>query len=43
MIDMDFMNLNQSAHGGREYGLMKVMVHNKNIGFMEDYTYELSG
>ncbi|MGC9345100.1 MAG: L-arabinose isomerase, partial [Bacteroidales bacterium] len=21
-IDMDFMNLNQSAHGGREYGFM---------------------
>ena len=21
-IDMDFMNLNQSAHGGREFGFM---------------------
>jgi L-arabinose isomerase len=38
-IDMDFMNLNQSAHGGREYGFMvsRLGINRKVIvGFWQD-------
>ena len=38
-IDMDFMNLNQSAHGGREYGfIMSRMRRNRKVivGFWQD-------
>ncbi len=38
-IDMDFMNLNQSAHGGREYGFMlsRMRINRKVIvGFWQD-------
>ncbi len=38
-IDMDFMNLNQSAHGGREYGFMvsRLRMNRKVIvGFWQD-------
>ena len=40
-IDMDFMNLNQSAHGGREYGfiLSRMGVNRKVIvGYWQDET-----
>lgn len=38
-IDMDFMNLNQSAHGGREYGFMvsRMRINRKVIvGYWQD-------
>jgi len=38
-IDMDFMNLNQSAHGGREYGFMlsRMRINRKVVvGFWQD-------
>lgn len=38
-IDMDFMNLNQSAHGDREYGFINARLKKKNkivVGHYED-------
>ena len=38
-IDMDFMNLNQSAHGGREYGFMVSRLRKNRkviVGFWQD-------
>lgn len=38
-IDMDFMNLNQSAHGDREYGFINARLNKKNkivIGHYQD-------
>jgi len=38
-IDMDFMNLNQSAHGGREFGFIGTRMHlNRKVivGFWKD-------
>ena len=32
-IDMDFMNLNQSAHGDREYGFINARLQKKNENF----------
>lgn len=40
-IDMDFMNLNQSAHGDREYGFINARLRKKNkiiVGHWEDKT-----
>jgi len=37
-IDMDFMNLNQSAHGDREYGFINARLNKKNdvvVGYWE--------
>ncbi|SDJ19026.1 L-arabinose isomerase [Alteribacillus bidgolensis] len=37
-IDMDFMNLNQSAHGDREYGFINARLNQKNkvvVGYWE--------
>lgn len=42
-IDMDFMNLNQSAHGGREYGFMlsRMRISRKVIvGYWEEETVQ---
>lgn len=41
-IDMDFMNLNQSAHGDREHGfiLARMRINHKSIsGYWEDETF----
>lgn len=38
-IDMDFMNLNQSAHGDREYGFINARLNKQNkivVGFWQD-------
>lgn len=38
-IDMDFMNLNQSAHGDREYGFINARLKKQNkvvVGYWED-------
>ncbi len=38
-IDMDFMNLNQSAHGDREHGFIAARMHQKRkivVGYWED-------
>lgn len=38
-IDMDFMNLNQSAHGDREYGYINARLKKKNkvvVGYWDD-------
>lgn len=38
-IDMDFMNLNQSAHGDREHGFIAARMHRKRkivVGYWED-------
>lgn len=38
-IDMDFMNLNQSAHGDREFGFIEAFLHRRHkivVGFWQD-------
>ena len=40
-IDMDFMNLNQSAHGDREFGFIRARMRLKRkvvVGFWQDAT-----
>ena len=38
-IDMDYMNLNQTAHGGREFGFIGARIHNPRkvvVGYWQD-------
>src|SRR5699024_12089178 len=37
-IDMDFMNLNQSAHGDREYGSINARLENNNKIIVDHWT-----
>src|SRR5699024_12866799 len=42
-IDMDFMNLNQSAHGDREYGFINARLEKNNkiiVGHCSDKTIQ---
>ena len=42
-IDMDFMNLNQSAHGGREFGFICTRMHKNRkviVGHWQDETVQ---
>ena len=41
-IDMDFMNLNQTAHGGREYGFMCTRLGVKREVVVGYYQHELT-
>lgn len=43
IIDMDFMNLNQAAHGDREYGFINARLNKQNkvvVGHWEDITVQ---
>src|SRR5699024_4391332 len=40
-VDMDFMNLNQSAHGDREYGFINARLNKQNKIRSEEHTSEL--